>query len=499
MKYLKSALIEGCDTTSDVIILCSDGVIPTHKLVLASISKMLYYAFKEDTWDERISILMPDFTVDQMSKYLENLYCGRDVAQFSLINSCLNYQEIDPRDFLKQEAPEVDGHIEENNHQSHSDYDDNGFISSNDDYEEERRPTKIKVKTKLAKKKKKIKEESQFDEDRKLEKGERPKISESRKYFVDDPEDETKTCCTLCDKKIKNGPNCDKMMAHLRHHHPEIHNSMKKKKIGVPQRIHGEHYENIPDHPGKAACKLCSKTMWSGNILRHLKRVHSIFSEGEIQKEWLCSFCGKVFYDKYTRDSHETLVHTKSFKHVCSDCGRGFVSKGALDSHTKTHAMGHSVQCSDCGNVNLTPDGRKYSCTCGKKAVFRNPMWGLVKEYQCSDCGQQFCQKSSLTKHQAICKLYISSREGGDSLTCRGCGQKFSDFKKLRLHSLHSTSCMMLGDKAFPCKECDKQFRTEKRLNIHMRVHTGETPYHCNNCPRKFKYLSHLKNHNCSF
>ena len=48
---------------SDVVLVCSDGLLPAHKLVLAALSPLLRSALAEaDTWDETVSVVMPDFS-----------------------------------------------------------------------------------------------------------------------------------------------------------------------------------------------------------------------------------------------------------------------------------------------------------------------------------------------------------------------------------------------------------------------------------------------------
>ena len=72
--YLKTSLYCGSDSTTDVLIHCSNGVIPTHRLVLASISSMLSSILKQDSWDEPISVLLKDFTVEELSEYFQDFY-----------------------------------------------------------------------------------------------------------------------------------------------------------------------------------------------------------------------------------------------------------------------------------------------------------------------------------------------------------------------------------------------------------------------------------------
>ena len=63
LNFLRSSLLmDGADPSADVFIHCNNGIIPTHRLVLASMSKMLLSIFRPDTWDEQIVIMLPDFS-----------------------------------------------------------------------------------------------------------------------------------------------------------------------------------------------------------------------------------------------------------------------------------------------------------------------------------------------------------------------------------------------------------------------------------------------------
>ena len=84
---------------SDVVLVCSDGLLPAHKLVLAALSPLLRSALAEaDTWDETVSVVMPDFSIQQVSRYLADIFTCEDLGQHPEINAVFGHcvEEVSP-------------------------------------------------------------------------------------------------------------------------------------------------------------------------------------------------------------------------------------------------------------------------------------------------------------------------------------------------------------------------------------------------------------------
>lgn len=51
------------------------------------------------------------------------------------------------------------------------------------------------------------------------------------------------------------------------------------------------------------------------------------------------------------------------------------------------------------------------------------------------------------------------------------------------------------GEKPFQCSICSKRFTLKENLQAHFRIHTGEKPFQCPVCSRKFTQKITLKVH----
>ena len=71
----------------DVKIVCRDGTLVAHKIILATISELFQREFSHNFRDETISVIAPDIDRNDVSKCLDALYNRREVSrEENLIN-----------------------------------------------------------------------------------------------------------------------------------------------------------------------------------------------------------------------------------------------------------------------------------------------------------------------------------------------------------------------------------------------------------------------------
>ncbi|XP_036790405.1 B-cell CLL/lymphoma 6 member B protein isoform X3 [Oncorhynchus mykiss] len=51
------------------------------------------------------------------------------------------------------------------------------------------------------------------------------------------------------------------------------------------------------------------------------------------------------------------------------------------------------------------------------------------------------------------------------------------------------------GEKPYSCPQCEKRFSRLDKLKMHLKVHTGEKPFACTHCRKRFSERSYLRIH----
>ena len=287
---------------------------------------------------------------------------------------------------------------------------------------------------------------------------------------------------------------------------------------------------HVNSHTGARpyACTHCDRRFSSRPALRQHEGIHF--------NKWACELCAKVYSTEPALSTHRSYVHfPERLKTItCPVCGKEFLGQKRYNKHLLTHT-------SSSGRFSCPEEG------CSSTFKSRNALNVHIykhqgKRFACDQCPALFSSKASMQQHMvrhgavearfacphcprhfiygSILRCHVASAHSAERhCVCEVCGATFTCNSALNAHKLSHQEerphvCAMCGatfkrkqildrhvrfvhnrEVAARCEQCDKGFPTQHKLKVHMRSHTGERPFSCPLCQKRFSQRSHVRSH----
>lgn len=262
-----------------------------------------------------------------------------------------------------------------------------------------------------------------------------------------------------------------------------------------------EYSEDLVQEEGKASSRTTNKkrkTTFDKNTTYECGTCHEPFGTRTQYRQHVkvhgknrfkCEFCDRWFPEHYKLRNH--LKSHSGDMYSCNICSNKFAYLGNLNRHIQvTHENKRGFDCNECG--------KSFS----QLSNLRAHQIGHIKErnFECDKCHKRFQTSDRLDAHknthipmelriQLGKSQKIRKTQKKKIILCTVCGKSCSP-STIVYHMRSHT-----GEKPFECEFCNKRFIVKASLSAHLLMHTGEKKYKCKECGKNFKQSGHLSTH----